>query len=82
MLRWLEAYEREGVKGIHTLPPVSTVAALKYILASTVAATEPTPVINNPPAPTPFKPINPAELLVYEEPTLSENELDILFRAY
>ncbi|KAK7883668.1 hypothetical protein LTR67_010957 [Exophiala xenobiotica] len=93
MLRWLEAHEREGVKGVRTLPPANTVAALEptpastvaapeHTPASTVAATEPTPVMNNPPAPTPFEPINLAELLAYKEPTLLENKSDILFCAH
>jgi hypothetical protein len=71
MLRWLEAHQREGAKGLPAQPP-----------ATTVAATEHTPVLNNPLAPAPFEPINPAELLAYEEPTLSENESDTLFRAH
>ncbi|KAK5208408.1 hypothetical protein LTR41_005634 [Exophiala xenobiotica] len=74
MIRWLEGHQREGTKALLTRPQETT-----------VPPTEDTPVFsgetalstqNNPLDPTPFDPIEPVELLAYEEPTLVDNEAE------
>ncbi|KAK5279652.1 hypothetical protein LTR40_007482, partial [Exophiala xenobiotica] len=74
MIHWLEGNQREGTKALLTRPQETTVPPTEDTPVSsgdTALSTQ-----NNPLAPTPFEPIDPVELLAYEEPTLVDNEAE------